>query len=401
MSQTNDGNSLCVPTVKVGEQVLVGLMIGAPTDDSTAPIHSSVSGKVIAIEPRTHPSGKQVQAVIVENNDYDTPAPAVSAGRNFSMLSLDEIVEIVRKSGIIDSSGNNSPTHLKLAPKEGEPIDSIIINATECEPYITCDHRAILEKPYELINGLKVLTQIFGAKQAIIAIGENKPDALNLLRQLIKREKLDVKFVTVKPKYPQGSDKQIVKTILKRKVPAGGTPADIGAAVFSVATCCQIYRSIIVGTPPTDRVVTVAGDCLENPINIRVRIGTPISHIIKSLGGFKFDPEKVIIGDSMTGFNVQDLDIPITKSTNGIIALGNVKILPEQPCIRCGTCVRTCPMKLIPAELDIQARSGNFDTLQKLNINDCAECGACAYACPSRRNIVESINSAKRGERLG
>ena len=395
MSQAND--NFCEPCVSVGSDVLMGQLIGEAIDDNSVPIHSSVSGKVIAIEERMHPNGEMVKAVVIENNGFDTPAQAISANKDYRGLSSDEIVDVVRKAGIVGMGGEGYPTHLKLSQSQnGKKIDKIIINAAETEPYLTCDHRTILEKPYELIGGLKVILHNFGLNKAYIAIEENKPDAINLLTQLAKREKdIKINVVVLKSKYPQGGEAQIISAVLKHKIQPGKLPADMGIAVFNVGTCCEIYRSLMFGTPLLGRVVTIAGDCVKNPVNVRVRIGTSFEHIFESIGGFLKEPERVIMGGPMTGIAVSALDIPVIKTTTGLLALNKAKFAEEMPCINCGKCVISCPSKLAPAELNTQARNEKYDNLKALNAFDCIECGTCSYLCPSNQHQTKHVRLAK------
>jgi len=387
---------LCEPAVTIGDNILMGQVIGTPISRDGVPIHSSVSGKVSAIEPKLQSNGELVNAVIIENNGFDTPAPSIASSRDYRGLSRDEIVNVIRKAGIVDANG--TPTHITLSPDAEKKVDSIIINATEVEPYLTANHRIILEKPYEVINGLKIILHTFGLNTGYIAIEETKPDAINLFNELANREKdIKIKVVVVKSKYPLHSNWQIVDAVLGRKFSPDKQAQDVGVSIFDIPNCRQIYRSLTFGTPLLHRVVTVSGDCIENPLNINVRIGTSFNHIFECVGGFSAEPEKIIVGGPLTGTAISSLDIPVTKTTNSLLAFKNAELPPEEPCIRCGRCVVACPMNLLPSELNIQALNINFENLEKLNISDCIECATCSYVCPARRHISQSINNAKRG----
>ena len=396
MQQGKNDAFVCEPSVRVGDSVLMGQIIGAPTSKDGVPVHSSVSGRVSAVEPCLCPNGDMVKAVVIENNGFDTPAPAITLSRDYRGLDSADIIDVIRKSGIVGFDG--IPTHLTLSPKSDTKIGSVIINTAESEPYLTANHRIIMEKPYEIINGLKIILHILSLNAGYIAIEDTKPDAINLLTELANREKdIKLKIVVVKSKHPLNSDLQIVDSVLKRKFSPNQSSADVGTVVVDVANCRQIYRTITFGTSLLHRVVTVSGDCLENPLNVNVRIGTDFNHIFENIGGFSVKPKKVIAGGPLTGIAVSSLDIPVTKTVNALLAFENFELPAASPCIRCSRCVNACPMNLLPSELNIQALNINFENLEKLNIHDCIECGTCSYICPSHRHIVQSINNAKRG----
>jgi len=396
LMQQQNADFVCEPCVSVGDNILMGQVIGQPFSRDGVPVHSSVSGRVSEIEPRLHPNGDMIQAVVVENNGFDTPAPAIALSRDYRGLSRDEIFSIIRKAGIVDTNG--IPTHLKLLSSAEQKIDSIVLNATEAESYLTANHRLLLEKPYEIINGLKIILHALDLNVGHIAIEETKPDVINLLNELASREKdVKIQIVIVKSKHPLHSERQIIDTVLGRKFSPFKQSQDIGVAVIDVQNCRQVYRSVMFGTPLLHKTITVSGNCLGNPLNVNARIGTSFSYIFDNLGGFSSEPKKVITGGPLTGTAVSSLDIPVTKTTYSLLALNNAELPPEEPCIRCGRCVTACPMNLMPAELNIQALNINFENLEKLNISDCIECRTCSYVCPAHRHIAQSINNAKRG----
>lgn len=386
-----------VPCVKVGDSVFAGQKIADASGFISANIHSSVSGTVSAIEERMTPSGVMVSSIIIDNDGEDNNE-FENEPRNFEDFSPAELIDIVREAGIVGMGGAAFPTHVKLSPPEGKKIDYVIVNGAECEPYLTSDHRAMLETPMELLTGLKILLRIFNLKTGYIGIENNKPDAIKLLTDLASRERnYEIKIVPLKVKYPQGSEKHLIKAITDRTVPVGKLPMDVGAVVNNIDTCAAIARAVVYGMPLISRIVTVTGDSLKKAANVRVRIGTPFSHIIEAIGGLKSHPKKVIMGGPMMGLAVPDLDVPVIKGTSGILALSKRSALlrDENICIRCGKCVSACPMQLMPLYLKEAATADDFDKLKKLNVNNCIECGSCSFVCPGANNPAQSIKIAK------
>ena len=387
------------PCVNVGDSVLMGLKIAEAGGFVSANIHASVSGKVKAIEKRMHPSGTIVESIVIENDGQDTPAPPIDrGGKSYETMSGKEITDIIREAGIVGMGGATFPTHVKLSPPPEAEIDYVIINGAECEPYLTSDHRAMLETADEVIGGLKIMMKIFGLKTGYIGVEKNKPDAIEVLQKAAEAEKdVQIKIVPLKTKYPQGAEKQLINVITGRKVGPGQLPWQVGAIVSNIDTCASIMRAMAYGTPLMRRIVTVGGDAVKTPMNFRVRIGTPFSYILENAGGFVSEPKKVLMGGPMMGMAVPNVDVPVIKGTSGILALSekSARLEEEGPCFKCGKCVYVCPMKLLPNRLDALARVDNFDELEKLNIADCIECGSCAYTCPAKRRQVQQIKVAK------
>lgn len=385
----------CTPCVAVGDSVKMGTKIADSEAFVSSPIHSSVSGTVKAIEQRPVPNGSMVMSIIIENDFQDTPDESC-VPIDYTSVKPDDIPKIVRESGTVGMGGATFPTHVKLMPPEGKKIDTIIVNGAECEPYLTSDHRVMLETPDEVIMGLKILLYRFQISNGHIAIEENKPDAIALMKTKCSDNGISVD--TLKKKYPQGGEKQLIYAVTKRKVPMGGLPADVGVIVVNVDTCTAIARKFMYGMPLMRRIVTLTGDAVENPMNYKVRIGTPVEYIIEESGGFKIEPKKVIIGGPMMGVAQFRLDVPIIKGSSAILCLSEKEAAEpdESPCIRCGKCVEHCPMNLMPLYLHQFAVSGNLDACEKYNITACLECGCCSFECPSKRHLVQNIRIAKQ-----
>ena len=385
----------CTPCVKVGDHVKKGQKIGDSEAFISAPIHSSVSGTVTAIKPCPVPNGSMVESVIIENdfNEERAYAPEIL---DYKTIAPDDIPNIIREAGIVGMGGATFPTHVKLMPPDPSKIDTVIVNGAECEPYLTNDHRVMLETPEEVILGLKILLYRFGITNGHIAIEDNKPDAISLL----KRECADegIAIDVLKKKYPQGSEKQLIYAVTKRAIPTGKLPADVGVIVVNIDTCTAIARRFMYGKPLMRRIVTIVGTPFSKNANYKVRIGTPIEYIIEQNGGFATNPEKVIVGGPMMGIAQFRLDVPIIKGTSAVLALTEKEayIPSEDPCIRCGKCVDHCPMNLMPLYLSQFADKGDLDSCEKYNVTSCIECGCCSYGCPSKRHLVQTIRGAKR-----
>ncbi len=386
--------TLCV---EVGDEVFAGQKIADASGYISANIHSSVSGKVSAIEERMTPSGVMAKCVIIDNDGEDNNE-FENEPRNFKDFTPAQLIDMVREAGIVGMGGAAFPTHVKLTPPEGKKIDYVIVNGAECEPYLTSDHRAMLETPMEILTGLKILLHIFGLKTGYIGIENNKPDAIKLLSDLALRDReYDIRVIPLKVKYPQGSEKHLIKAVTGRAVPIGKLPMDVGAVVNNIDTCAAIARAVVYGMPPISRIVTVSGDAIKKPINARVRIGTPFSYVIEAAGGLKSHPKKVLMGGPMMGLAVPNLDVPVIKGSSGILALSkrSAYLRDENICIRCGKCVDACPMQLMPLYLKEAADAQDYDRLKQLDINNCIECGSCSYVCPGANNPAQSIKIAK------
>ncbi|MEG2669531.1 MAG: electron transport complex subunit RsxC, partial [Oscillospiraceae bacterium] len=389
----------CTPCVSVGDAVCMGQKIGESAGFVSACIHSSVSGSVKAIEKRMHPNGYFVQSVVIENDGLDTMDASVKKpDKSYKNMTKNEITEIIKNAGIVGMGGATFPTHVKLSPPAEAKIDYIIVNGAECEPYLTSDYRAMLETTDNVIGGLQILLHMFGLKIGYIGIEDNKPEAISVMKQAASLVKdVEIVIVPLKTKYPQGGEKQLINVVTGRKLAPGQLPYQVGTIVHNIDTCASIYRAVTLGRPLMHRIVTIGGDCISTPSNLRIRIGTPFRALFDGVGGFIESPEKVIMGGPMMGMALPNIDVPTIKGTSGALAFSaNLsKQLEETACLRCGKCVYVCPMGLLPNVLDSAARERDFEKLEKFNISDCMECGSCAFVCPSKRRQVQQIKVAK------
>lgn len=387
----------CESLVKKGDRVLVGQKIAESKAFVSSPIFSSVSGTVKNIAPVITPSGMKVMSIIIENDGEYENVNTEHIKRDYNKLSAEEIREIVKNSGIVGMGGAAFPTHIKLSPPEDKEIDSIIVNGAECEPYLTCDHRLMLEEGKNIIEGLKIVLKLFPKAKGYIGIENNKLDAIEVMKKLTEDEQ-NIEVKALKTKYPQGAEKQLIYSITKREVPSGKLPADVGCIVQNIATMNAIYKAIVLDIPLTERVVTVTGEALRNPKNLKVKLGTSVKELIEACGGFKEDPVKIISGGPMMGMTISTLDMPIMKGTSGILCLTKEgAVLPDSSnCIRCGRCVQACPMELIPCKLDSLANRSELEDFESFNGLDCIECGCCTFVCPAKKHLVQSIRTAKR-----
>ncbi len=380
--------------VEIGEYVRVGDVLADTDAYLSVPLHASVSGTVTDIKPYPHPSGAEVTAVFVEN-DYKYELSENLSPKNVDKMSREEIIKVIRDSGIVGMGGAGFPTHVKLCPPESKKINYVIMNAAECEPYLTSDHRRLLENTDMVAAGFRICLKLFGLEKGYIGIEANKPDAAAALRGL-NDKKLEV--VELKTKYPQGSEKQLIKAVTGKTVPSGGLPADVGAIVVNVDTAYDIAMAFVTGMPVTSRIITVAGDCIKEPSNLLVRFGTPFEYVIEQAGGFSAEPKKVIMGGPMMGTAQYTLEVPTVKTTSAILALGEVADVydADSVCIRCGQCVKSCPMHLMPLKLARYAMENDLEMCEKYHIMDCMECGLCSYLCPGRQGPVQHIRRAKQ-----
>ena len=379
--------------VEVGDTVKVGQKLGEAAGFISAPIHSSISGKVIAIEERPHATRGKCLSVVVENDFQDTLHESVQPNKDLSELTPAEIIEIVKNAGIVGMGGAGFPTYVKLNP--GKPIDAVLVNACECEPMLTADHRVLLEYADEIIYGLQAVMKTVVAPKGILVIEENKPDAIALLRE--KTAGLEgIEVLEVATQYPQGGEKMLIKRAMGRSVPSGKLPADVGACVSNVSTVKAIADAIKTGMPLVERVTTVTGKYIPNPGNFVVRIGTPASELVEACGGISAEGVTVKAGGPMMGFVQETLDTPIMKGSNGIIAIDTDETIPQE-CIKCGRCVDVCPMELQP--LYFAKLVGDPAALKERNIMDCMECRCCEYICSSKIPLVNLIKIGKNAVR--
>ena len=385
--------AVCTPLVKKGDMVKVGQKIGDSEAFVSSPIHSSVSGKVTDVKPYLYPGGMEVMSVEIETDGLQELWEGISPP---DRLDKSAMVKAIRESGIVGLGGAGFPTHVKLSPPPGKPIDVLIINGAECEPYITSDYREMLENTDDIIEGINIVKSIVGAKKAYIAIESNKPEALKLLEKKAGFSG-DFEVIGLKTRYPQGAEKQLIYAATKRKVPAGGLPSDIGVVVQNINTVAFIAKYMRTGMPLISRRITVDGSAVKSPANVEVLIGTQLKDVFEFCGGFIEKPAKVIMGGPMMGVAQFSLDTSVLKQTNAILALSaKDAVLPEESvCIRCGRCVMTCPMNLMPLYINASVQLRDYDSAKAYSVNDCIECGCCSYVCPAKRHLVQSIRLAK------
>jgi electron transport complex protein RnfC len=386
--------------VKEGDTVRAGQVIGEPGGFVSAAVHASISGKVTAVLPHLHPAIPYLVPTVV----IETPEGAAPDGgswpeaADWSSLSADELRARVREAGVVGLGGAAFPTHVKLSPPKEKKIDALILNGVECEPYLTADHRLMLEQADAVIGGTRILLKILGLSKAYLGIERNKPDAIAFLAERCRALKAPVEVVPLKVKYPQGAEKQLIKAILKREVPSGGLPFDVGVVVQNVGTAAAVHDAVARGKPLIDRILTVTGAGVKEPKNLRVRIGTPFADVIAYCGGFASEEgeRKIIMGGPMMGLAQYSLEVPVVKGTSGILVLADgVRAGRETTCIKCGRCVAICPVYLMPNRISDYAEIDKFDQCNEYGVRDCIECGACAYVCDVKRPIVHLVKYAK------
>ncbi len=408
----------CESLVKKGDLVKKGEKIADSSSFVSSPIHASISGKVASIEKMPHPVGGGITAIVIKRedgkkegqiSDEENGGGEVRERENkepeISSLKAEDILRKIREGGIVGLGGAAFPTHVKLSPPKDKPIDTIILNGCECEPYLTSDHRIMLERTEDCIYGLKIIMKAVDARSGYVAIEKNKPQAIALFRDKLKDED-GVGVISLKTKYPQGGEKMLIKAVLNREVPwvtsnggalRPGLPMDVGVIVSNVGTAVAITEAIKWGKPLLERVVTVTGSAVKNPSNLLVPLGTPFSHIIDECGGFKEDVGKIIMGGPMMGISQYTLDIPVVKGTSGILVLTRAEALfkEEKACIKCARCIDHCPMGLLPTTLVRLVKGERWDSLKEYNISECIECGCCSYVCPSKIPLVHFIKLGK------
>lgn len=386
----------CEPIVNVKAKVKKGQKVGEGKAFVSSPVHSSISGEVIAIESRPHPSGDKVLSVVIKSDGQDEIYEGINTFGDITALSPEEIKKIIRESGIVGMGGAGFPTQVKLSPPPEKDIDTLIINGAECESYLTADYRIMLELTDEIIFGIKAVIKALGVKKAYIGIEDNKPDAYQKFRDRLA-DKGNIEVVSLKTKYPQGGEKQLIYSITGREVPSGGLPMDVGVVVQNVGTILAVSNAIKTGMPLIDRVVTVTGSGVKEPKNLLARIGTPFSDLIELCGGFNGDPGKVIMGGPMMGLAQKDLNVPVVKGTSGILVLTKeeAKHFEEGPCIKCARCVDMCPVSLLPTRIAHFSKMEMWDEAEEYNALDCIECGCCSYICPAKIPLVQRIRIAK------
>ncbi len=387
----------CEPVVKVGDIVAVGQLIGDSDKFVSAPIHASVSGKVTAVGNVKLPNGVMSTAVTIESDGEMRLWEGIKPPE---VNTREDLIKAVRASGLVGLGGAGFPTHVKLNFPADKNIDTLVVNAAECEPYITVDYRECIENSKNILKGVYLLKNLLGFKQVIIAVEDNKPEAFRILKDIADHEddvNDEVKLMVLDSKYPQGAEKMMVQSATGRKVPPGKLPADVGCVVMNVASVAFIARYIRTGKPLISRSITVDGSAITTPKNIRVPVGTNIGEIIDFCGGFSKEPCKILTGGPMMGLAIVGTDLPILKQNNAILAFSkeDAVLKAETDCIRCGKCAETCPMSLVPTNIVKAAKAKDVDTLINSGITVCMECGSCAFSCPAGKPLVQHMRLAK------
>lgn len=396
----------CEPVVSVGDDVLMGQKVGDSDALVCAPVHSSVSGTVIDIKTYPHPGGGEANCVVIQNDFKDTLHPSIkpwnldvspqSVHKFIDDIKPEEIVAKVREAGIVGMGGAAFPLHVKLMPPKETPIDTVILNGAECEPYLTSDHRAMLENPRQIVIGALLIKKAVGAKRVVIAIENNKPDAIAVLEQVAADYNL-VEIGVLKTKYPQGSEKQIINAVTNRQVPSGALPSAVGVLVSNVDTACSVSKAVVMNMPLIQRNITVSGDAVSRPSNFLVRMGVTFESLFEAAGGFKVEPRKIIMGGPMMGIPQTSLSMPVIKGVSGVLAFSQPETFGKEEgiCIKCGKCVDVCPMRLMPNALSMFSENEDVEKLKSYHVLDCMECGSCSFICPQRRFMVQHIKKAK------
>ncbi len=383
----------CKPLVKKGDTVKVGQMIGDTEAFVSSPIHSSVSGTVTSVEARIISGSKPILCVEISTDGQQEVWEGIKAPE---VTSRETFLKAIRESGLTGLGGAGFPAHVKLNPPKDAKVDTLIINAAECEPYITSDYRECIENTANIVIGIQHVLKWTGIPKAIIGIEDNKPEAIKKLTEATKGS-ADISVVSLPSRYPQGAEKMLIQVLTGRQVPPGKLPADAGCVVMNVGSAAFIASYLKSGMPLIKKRITVDGSSVKSPKNVEALIGTPIQDVFDFCGGFTGEPGKLIMGGPMMGVALYSTELPVLKNTNALLALNEKegRIPQESACIRCGRCVNACPMNLLPLDLDRLVKANSLEDIEKYNIMDCIECGSCVYACPAKRTIVQSIRLGK------
>jgi len=383
------------PVVKKGDPVFKGTLLAEPGGFVSASIHSPTSGTVKAVKPMPHPWGTNMMAIEISADGEDILCPKI-VPNNTESLDPGALRKILLNSGLVGMGGAAFPTHVKLTPPREKTIDTLVLNGAECEPYLTADHRLMVEQARKIVTGARILARILGVQRICIGIEDNKPDAISALQEASEGDR-NIEVYSLHVTYPQGAEKQLIFAILRRKVPAGGLPMDVGVVVQNVGTAAAASDAVTLGLPLIERVTTVTGSGIANPGNLVLRVGTLVSDVVVCRGGMSADTVKIINGGPMMGMAMADINLPVLKGSSGLLFLQKEEVVQfnHQPCIRCGHCVDACPMGLLPCIISNFAENELFDELEELNVVDCMECGSCAYVCPSSRILVHHLKRGK------
>ena len=385
----------CKAVVAKGDHVARGQVIGEAGGFVSAPVHSPVNGTVVKVDTAGNALGRTVPAIEIKPDETD---PLAFSGEGVTELTAEAVKKVVKEAGLAGMGGATFPTHVKLSPPPDQKIEVVLINAAECEPFLNCDNRLMLESPGKVLRGAWLFKLAMGVEKCIIGVEKNKPKAIAALEKELSGGAYPGVFVQpLRTRYPQGGEKQLIYALTGKEVPSGALPAAVGAAVYNVGTACALVDAFDTGLPLVQRVLTVSGDAVTRPGNYLVQIGTRVSFVLEQAGVIPEKLAKLVLGGPMTGFATGNLDIPVTKGTSGILALSEAMAeeANQDPCLRCGKCLTVCPMGLSPTQLDQAANAKRVDILMDLRVRDCIECGSCAYNCPAQRSLLQSMRVGK------
>lgn len=383
----------CKPLVKAGDQVKKGQKVG-DGEGLCVPVHASVSGRVVAVEPRRHPSGQDIMAVVIENDFQDTPDETMIPYADYHKLDLEHLLATIREAGIVGMGGATFSTQVKAASSMAK-VETLIANGCECEPYLTADDTLLRNNADKVLAGMHIIGHVLKPERMVLAVEENKKEAIERLKKALEKEK-NIELKVLPTRFPQGAEKQLIQAITGKEVPPGQLPASVGCAVFNVATFAATYDAVVLGKAVTERIVTVSGEGVKKPENFQTPIGTSYSDMLEAAGGIKEETCKIITGGPMMGYAQDDLSVSVIKGTNGVLGLVDRVDTDDYACIRCGKCLTVCPMKLQPLHLFEQVELNNRKGMEHYYLMDCIECGCCSYSCPGRVPLTASFKQAKR-----
>jgi len=387
----------CEPVVDRRDEVKTGQVIAKSDKFVSSPIHSSITGKVKAIATFRHPMGSKVPMIHIKRTGDEDEWETMEPITDWQSASVEELRQRIHDAGIVGLGGAAFPTHVKLSPPDEKPIDSFILNGCECEPYLTADHRAMVERTEKILSGMSIIMKVLGVKNGYVGIEDNKPDAIEQMQKQTGELNLDYDVLALETKYPQGAEKMLIDSVLHRKVPTGGLPMDVGVVVHNVGTAMAVAEAILEGKPLVQRIVTVTGEGIQEPKNVVARLGTSFQSILDYCGGLSDKATQVFMGGPMMGIAQSDLEVPVIKATSGIICETSERVMQfdSSPCIRCGACIDACPMNLLPTRIARLSEMKKIDEAAELGIQNCIECGSCAFACPSHIPLVQWIRVGK------
>ena len=383
--------------VEKGQEVKTGQVIGKSEKFVSSPIHASITGTVNSVDQFLHPLGIKATMINIKKTADEDEWETIEVPKNWETASVEDLRNLIWQAGIVGLGGAAFPTHVKLAPPREKEINTFILNGVECEPFLTADHRVMLEMGDKMLAGMSIIMKILGTENGYIGIENNKPDAIDIIKELVSKKYHSFKVVPLKVKYPQGAEKMLIEAVVKRRVPAGGLPMDVGTVVNNVGTALAVANAILEGKPLVERVVTVSGEGVYEPKNLMVRLGTSFQTLIDYCGGLKETTTQVYMGGPMMGFAQYHLNVPVIKATSGIVCRGESDIVKKKtyPCIQCGNCVSVCPMNLLPTRLSSFAEATKLEEAEEFGILNCIECGSCSYVCPSNIPLVQWIRVGK------